>query len=89
MQKNKALSILALISISLTVLFTIPIHAEITVDITPDSGAVGTEVLLEGSIETLGGAYSIWFDADRCHMVFFRQGNSLHKGFIIHGGVKQ
>lgn len=64
MQKNKALSILALISISLTVLFTIPIHAEITVEITPDSGAVGTEVVLEGSIETRGGAYSIWFDAD-------------------------
>ena len=64
MQKNKALSILALISISLTVLFTIPIHAEITVEITPDSGSVGTEVVLEGSIETQGGAYSVWFDAD-------------------------
>ncbi len=64
MQKNKALSILALISISLTVLFTIPIHAEITVEITPGSGAVGTEVVVEGSIETQGGAYSIWFDAD-------------------------
>jgi hypothetical protein len=64
MKRNKAIGILTLISISIAVLFTIPTHAVALTEINPVSGAVGTEVRLIGTIDTLGGAYTIWFDVD-------------------------
>ena len=55
---------LLLFSISLAVLFALPTHAVTYSEINPVSGAVGTEVRLIGTIETQGGAYTIWFDVD-------------------------
>ena len=64
MKRNKAISILILISLTLAVLFAIPTHAVTLSEIDPTSGAVGTEVRLIGTIDTLGGDYTIWFDID-------------------------
>ena len=64
MKRNKTISILILISLTLAVLFTIPTHAVTLSEIDPTSGAVGTEVRLIGTIDTQGGAYTIWFDID-------------------------
>ena len=64
MKKNKAISMLLLFSILLAVLFALPTHAVTYSEIDPASGAVGTEVRLTGTIDTLGGAYTIWFDID-------------------------
>lgn len=64
MKRNKAISMLLLASISLAVLFALPTHAVTYSEIDPASGAVGTEVRLTGTIDTLGGAYTIWFDVD-------------------------
>jgi len=64
MKRNKAISMLLLISISLAVLFTIPTHAIAITEIDPVSGSVGTEVRLIGTIDTQGGAYTILFDVD-------------------------
>jgi len=64
MKRNKAISMLLLFSISLAILFTLPTHAVTYSEIDPISGAVGTEVRLIGTIDTLGGAYTIWFDVD-------------------------
>jgi hypothetical protein len=64
MKRNKAISMLLLVSISLAVLFTIPTHAITITEIDPVSGSVGTEVRLIGTIDTQGGAYTILFDVD-------------------------
>jgi hypothetical protein len=64
MNRNKALTILTIISLSLAAVLTIPIHAVTLSGITPDQGPVGTEVRLIGTIDTMGGAYAIWFDVD-------------------------
>jgi len=63
-KRNKTISILILVSLTLAVLFTIPTHAVTLSEIDPTSGAVGTEVRLIGTIDTLGGDYTIWFDID-------------------------
>jgi len=64
MKRNKAISMLLLFSISLAILFTLPTHAVTYSEIDPISGAVGTEVRLIGTIDTLGGDYIILFDVD-------------------------
>ena len=64
MKRNKAISMLLLVSISLAVIFTIPTHAVAITEIDPVSGSVGTEVRLIGTIDTQGGAYTILFDVD-------------------------
>jgi len=64
MKRSKAVSMLLLFSISLAVLFALPTHAVTYSEIDPVSGAVGTEVRLTGTIDTLGGAYTICFDVD-------------------------
>jgi len=64
MKRDKAIGMLLLFSISLAVLFALPTHAVTLTEIDPTSGAVGTEVRLIGTIETQGGAYTIWFDID-------------------------
>jgi hypothetical protein len=64
MKRDKAIGMLLLFSISLAVLFTLPTHAVTLTEINPTSGAVGTEVRLIGTIDTEGGAYTIWFDVD-------------------------
>jgi hypothetical protein len=64
MKREKAIGMLLLFSISLAVLFALPTHAVTYSKIDPVSGAVGTEVRLIGTIDTLGGAYTIWFDVD-------------------------
>jgi hypothetical protein len=64
MKRNKAISMLLLFSILLAILFTLPTHAVTYSEIDPVSGAVGTEVRLIGTIDTLGGAYTILFDVD-------------------------
>ena len=64
MKRNKAIGMLLLFSISLAVLFTLPTHAVTLTEINPTSGSVGTEVRLIGTIDTKGGAYTIWFDVD-------------------------
>jgi hypothetical protein len=64
MKRSKAISMLLLFSISLSILFALPTHAVTYSEIDPVSGAVGTEVRLVGTIDTLGGAYTILFDVD-------------------------
>ncbi|WGM90418.1 MAG: hypothetical protein NUK63_04660 [Candidatus Bathyarchaeum tardum] len=64
MKKTKAIIMLALISLSLVTVFSIPIHAVTVTDVNPAQGPVGTEVRVIGEIDTMGGAYSIWFDLD-------------------------
>ena len=49
---------------SLAAVFTIPTNAVTLSPINPAQGPVGTEVRLVGTINKLGGAYSIWFDVD-------------------------
>jgi hypothetical protein len=64
MKRNKAISMLLLVSISLAIIFTIPTHAVAITEIDPVSGSVGTEVRLIGTIDTQGGAYTVLFDVD-------------------------
>ena len=64
MKRDKAIGMLLLFSISLAVLFALPTHAVTYSEIDPTSGGVGTEVRLIGTIDTQGGAYTIWFDVD-------------------------
>jgi hypothetical protein len=64
MKRNKAIGMLLLFSISLAVLLALPTHAVTYSEIDPVSGTVGTEVRLVGTIDTLGGAYTILFDVD-------------------------
>lgn len=64
MKRDKAIGMLLLFSISLAVLFALPTHAVTLTEINPTSGAVGTEVRLIGTIDTLGGDYTILFDVD-------------------------
>lgn len=64
MKRNKAIGMLLLFSISLAVLLALPTHAVTYSEIDPVSGTVGTEVRLVGTIDTLGGAYTMLFDVD-------------------------
>ncbi|MCW4016473.1 MAG: hypothetical protein NWF06_08900 [Candidatus Bathyarchaeota archaeon] len=64
MNRNKAISILTLVSLSLAVLFAVPTYAVVFAELDPAIGTVGTEVEMIGTINTEAGAYTIWFDVD-------------------------
>jgi hypothetical protein len=64
MQRNKTIGMLLILSMSLSVLFALPTHAVTYAELDPITGTTGTEVRLTGTIDTLGGAYTILFDVD-------------------------
>jgi prefoldin subunit 5 len=59
---SKILVAIIMTSMLIAVLPTLPVGAVTLSSITPDSGNVGDTVALTGTIDTLGGAYTIWFD---------------------------
>jgi hypothetical protein len=59
---SKILVAIIMTSMLIAVLPTLPVGAVTLSSITPDSGNVGDTIALTGAIDTLGGAYTIWFD---------------------------
>ena len=66
MQKKSTALILTILfaTICIAAIPTSPVGAVTLSSITPNSGNVGTVVRVIGTIDTLGGAYTIWFDID-------------------------
>ena len=82
--RNKTISkifvAIIMTSMLIAILPTLPVNATTLTGITPVSGNVGTVVRVIGTIDTQGGAYSIYFDTDD-------DGNALNDGAIVSGNA--
>jgi phage shock protein A len=61
---SKILVAIIMTSMLLAIIPTLPVAATTISSLTPSTGNVGATVRLVGSIDTEGGAYTIWFDVD-------------------------
>jgi archaellum component FlaC len=61
---SKILVAIIMTSMLLAILPTLPVAATTVSSLDPSTGNVGATVRLVGSIDTEGGAYTIWFDVD-------------------------
>jgi len=77
---SKILVAIIMTSMLIAIVPTLPVNATALSGITPVSGNVGTVVRVIGTIDTQGGAYSIYFDTDD-------DGNALNDGAIKSGNA--
>jgi len=61
---SKILVAILLTSMLIAIVPALPVHAAAISSLTPGTGNVADTVSLIGSIDTEGGAYTIWFDVD-------------------------
>jgi hypothetical protein len=61
---SKILVAIIMTSMLIAILPALPVAATTISSLTPSTGNVGATVRLVGSIDTEGGAYTIWFDVD-------------------------
>jgi prefoldin subunit 5 len=61
---SKILVAIIMTSMLIAIIPTMPVGAVTLAGINPTSGNVGTKVTVIGTIDTLGGAYTIYFDTD-------------------------